>query len=254
MKVIESFGHSAPGAFSKFIFYICLSLGAIFSRSFPFILGLAALGVIAGMILIGSARKLFVVLLYSLLLALIIFLLHLFSHDGKTIFIFLFLKATVEGAGFGLLYGMKLMIFAASGFSVLTAIDPFDLITPFERMARKSGPLAGPLSSAILAFFIAIRFLPDFASRAKLTLLALRSRGLCFEGGLPRRARAAMIFLPPLFAGAIRRAELAGMALDLKGYATRYSRAVLASPKIYPGSLVLTVVSFLVLIGGIQTR
>jgi energy-coupling factor transport system permease protein len=215
---------------------------------------LAALSLIAGIIFIGSVRKLLVVLLCSLPLAIIIFLLHLFSHGGKAIFAFLFLRATMEGAGLGLLYGMKLVVFAASGFSVLTAIDPFDLIAPFERIARKSGPLAGPLSSAVLAFFIAIRFLPDFVSRARLTVLAFKSRGLGFEGGLSRRARAAMIFLPPLFAGAIKRAELAGMALDLKGYATRYSRAVLAPPGIYPGSVLLTVISFLVLVGGFQTR
>lgn len=243
-----------PGAVSKFFFYLSIALGAIFSQSIFFLVLLFLGLVVAGMFTARSPSGIANAVRYSLPFSLAVFVLHLFSHGGDRIFQFLFLTATFEGAYAGLLYAFKLIIFALSGYMIFTTVDPFDLVSPLERIARKSKRLTTSASSILLAFVLALRFLPELTSRARITVLALRSRGVDFKGNLRQRAGASLLLLPPLFAGAIKQAEISGMALDVKGFGTRFSRAVLAPPRIVFASSILSLIALVILIAGWSTR
>jgi len=225
-----------PGAVSIFLLSISMALAAVFSRDYLFLSLLIVLSIIAlalsGQGLGGIAK----VGRYSIVLAAFVFILHLFSHRGETIFQLWFLSATIEGFRAGMLYGLKLLSFAYSGYLIFAAVDPFDLLYPLERIARHAGPLGRPLASAAMAFY-----------------LAMRSRGLGHEGGLRHKTRFSLFLVSPLFAGAIKKASLIALALDIKGYGTRFYKARQRPMSINLASGGVSALSASVLIGGLLT-
>ena len=138
-----------------------------------------------------------------------------------------FLTATREGALKGLFFGAKLIVFALSASIILHTVDPFELIKPIERLTRHLGKFGKPVSYLAIAFSLALRFIPDLIFQASVTKLALSSRGVIFQGGLICKLRAAVLLVSTAFVGAFKSTESTAMALSVKGYSTRYSRAVL---------------------------
>jgi energy-coupling factor transporter transmembrane protein EcfT len=242
-----------PGAVSIFLLSISMALAAVFSRDYLFLSLLIVLSIIAlalsGQGLGGIAK----VGRYSIVLAAFVFILHLFSHRGETIFQLWFLSATIEGFRAGMLYGLKLLSFAYSGYLIFAAVDPFDLLYPLERIARHAGPLGRPLASAAMAFYLAMRFIPELVERGRITAMAMRSRGLGHEGGLRHKTRFSLFLVSPLFAGAIKKASLIALALDIKGYGTRFYKARQRPMSINLASGGVSALSASVLIGGLLT-
>ena len=103
-----------------------------------------------------------------------------------------------------------------------------------------------------LSIFLAIRFLPEMVQQGKLTLLAFKSRGLDMKGNLMHRARVASLVIPPMFVSGYKRAESASAALNAKGYATRYSRAVFGPVRITLGSVITLLISAVILFAGVR--
>jgi energy-coupling factor transporter transmembrane protein EcfT len=175
-----------------------------------------------------------------------IFVLHLFSHPGRRLFSILFLTATLEGAGAGLFYGARLVVFAYSAYVILLTVDPFELIRPLERAARYFGPARRLISAFALSFSLAMRFLPDLSREGRMTLLAFRARGIGFEGGLIKRARVAVQLLGTVLVNAFKRAESVSMALSIKGYSTRYAKAVFPSVRLSASGALVFLVSVII--------
>ncbi len=246
-------GVASAGSLSRFFFALSLALGAILSGSFVF-LGVAfVLGLLAIQVWKGTLQGAVRAGLYVLPLAIFIFVLHLFTHSGEPLFKLSFISATAEGARAGLLYGLKLFIYAASGYIIFAIVDPFNLIVPFERLARKFGPAGRFVSGLAIAFFLALRFLPELSNQGKNTLIALRARGLDFRGNLFHKLKVMLFVAAPLFVSGFKRADLAALALDIKGYGTRYLSAVFAPLRPNAVSLMVVLAGMAVVIAGIKT-
>jgi energy-coupling factor transporter transmembrane protein EcfT len=243
-------GFISAGAPSRLFFAFSLTISALFNDNIAF------LGLILLLLLLflglwrGNIQNILKVSLIAAPLAIFIFVLHLFIHNGQPIFKVAFLTATYTGARTGLLYALKLFIYSYSGYLIFIAVDPFELIQPVERIARKLGSAGRVLSGLALAFFLAVRFLPELSAQGKNTLLALKSRGLDLRGSLFHKADVMLLLITHLFVSGFKRADMAAQALAVKGYATRYTRAIYMPPKPNMGSFLIIVLSFAVIMVG----
>jgi energy-coupling factor transport system permease protein len=242
------------GSLSRFIFAISLASAAMFSWSYLFLAILLLFGISAALVWGAKMPTLITFARYAVILALFVFILHLFSHPGKLLFKLIRFHATAEGAKVGLYYAFKLLILALTGVLLFSAVDPQELISPLERLAGVAGPLGRPIESFAISLFLALRFLPELTALGHETTLAFETRGITFRGNLIHKARIATLIMAPLFVNGFKRSELAAAALNVKGYATRHSRAVLAPITISFGSVIVTVVSVLVIVAGWRTR
>jgi energy-coupling factor transporter transmembrane protein EcfT len=228
---------------ARFVFSISLATSGIFSNHYGFLALLLGISVSSLLLWKTPLPELVKFGKYSLAFAAIVFLLHLFSHDAQIIARLWFLHATVEGAGVGLLYALKLLIFAYSGYIIFASVDPFDLLSPLEKSSRHLGVVGHFVASSALAFFIALRFIPDLVQRGRMASLALKSRGLDSKGSIREKARFAVFLIAPLFAGAIKSASMVSTALDIKGYGTRYHKAIYEPAKVRLQSVILSLLS-----------
>jgi energy-coupling factor transport system permease protein len=244
---------ASAGALSIFILTVSIALAAIFTRNIICLVTLMALSIGTLILLHQKIGAIFKVGRYAMILAILIFGLHLFWHEGREIFSLWVLSATVEGAWAGLIYGLKLLVFAYSGYIIFAAVDPFELLKPLERLAYHAGPLGRLIASAALAFFLAMRFIPELVERSRMTSMALGSRGVGFDGGLRGKMKFALFMVAPMFAGAIKKAGLIALALDIKGYGTRYYRAKLHPVRFNLASAVVFLLATCVLTVGILT-
>lgn len=226
----------------------------MFSWSYLFLIILLIFAITACLTWGTKLNSLFMTFRFSVLLVLFVFALHLFSHTGYAIFSIHRLTATSEGATVGAFYGLKLFVFAFTGAILFFTVDPQELISPLERLARHAGPLGKPLESFALTMFLALRFLPEMTSLGRQTSLAFKTKGIDFRGGLVHKARVSTMVMAPLFVTAIKRTELTAAALDIKGYGTRHSRAVLRPLKIPLGGAIAILISIIVITAGWRTR
>ena len=190
----------------------------------------------------------------AFLFFLIVFLLHLFSGSEGVLFHIWFLKATIDGAVSGLFYGLKLIVFVYSAFIIFFKVDPAELINPLERMAKYLGPMGRYISSFLISFSLALRFLPDLSRQAQTTLMAFRSRGIDFKGGIVKKVEVANLLLVSIFVGTFKKAESVSVALDVKGYPLRYKQAVFPPVKIGMFGVFVFVVSISMIIAGWLSR
>jgi energy-coupling factor transporter transmembrane protein EcfT len=245
---------TGAGSLSKFTFSVSLALSAIFTGRVEFLCLLFFI-TIASFVLLGvEFNELTKVGKYALFMAIFVFNLHLFLHRGATVFGWWIFNATAEGFLAGLYYSLKLMVFALSGYIIIAAIDPYDLLAPLERLARHCGNTGRYVESLALSFFLALRFLPEFIERGRVTSLALQSRGIGHGGGLGNKARYASNLISPMFAAAIKKAGSASIALDIKGFGSRYYRATLPPIRLNFTSAVLLLISGGIFFMGWLTR
>lgn len=241
--------HFMAGSGARFIWSLLVALGAIWTNN-PFLLiGLLLINMVLLLVWNASLIDLYKVFRYIIWLFFFLFVLHLFSHTGEILFSVAGLHATREGARAGVLYGLKLFVFSYSGLIIFKTVDPNELISPLERLARKLGHPGRPLSSIALTFFLALRFLPEFSRQAKTTMLAFKGRGIDLRGSLIHKARVVSFLAAPIFVNALKRSELATAALNIKGYTTRHLRAELDPARLSLGSglLVLSAVAVAIL-------
>lgn len=216
---------SKAGSMSRFIFAVSVAAASVMATDFLTILAMILAAVVALLAWGKNPRSVLRVAQLLVWLVAFLFILHLFSHSGRRLFSILFLTATLEGAGAGLFYGLRLLAFAYAAYVILLTVDPFELTRPLERAAHHLGQMGRLISFFVLSFSLALRFLPDLIREGRMTLLAFRTRGVGFEGGMLSRARVAIQLVGTVFVNAFKRAESAAMALSVKGYATRYARA-----------------------------
>jgi energy-coupling factor transporter transmembrane protein EcfT len=243
----------ASGSLSRFLFSISLALAAVFTGSMIYLGLFWAFAVIAVLSWNGSVIEVARIARFAAIPFIFIFFLHLFSHEGDSLFHLWILSATLQGAEAGIFYGLKLLVFAFAAGIILLAVDPFDLVSPLERIARHSGRAGRPFGALALALFLAIRFIPELARQSRLTLLAFETRGLDMKGSFGHKAKVALLMIAPMFVNGFKRADLAAAALSIKGYSTRYSRGVLGPARITLGSVITLSISVIFLIAGWHT-
>lgn len=242
------------GSITKFIFAVAAAFAAAVSNNFGFLVILLAAVLTAFLTWGGAFKDILKIGRIALWFFLIVFLLHLFSGSETALFEFWILKATIDGAVSGLFYGLKLIIFIYSAYIIFFKVDPVELINPFERIARYAGPFGKPFSSFLISFSLALRFLPDLSRQAGTTLMAFRSRGFNFKGGILKKVRMANLLMASIFVSAFKRAESVSAALVLRGYTLRHKQAVFPPVKIGPFGIFVFAVSICMVIGGWLSR
>jgi len=240
----------SAGSASKFIFAIFVALSAVISDRLISIAVLIPVNALALVLSTKRFHSLIEVARLMIWLFAFIFILHLFSHKGTNLFSLFFLTATREGALTGLYYGAKLAVFSLSAFIVLRAVDPFELVRPLERISKLFGRYGWVLSYSTLAFSLALRFIPELIRQTEMTRLALQTRGVYFKGSAIARMRAAAMLVSAVFVNAFKGAESTSMALAVKGYSTRYLKAILPRAEFSIGSLLTAAISTAILIFG----
>jgi len=238
------------GQISKLIFAVSVSISAIKSMSFIFLGFSAGLALFAYLLWGGRFVDLIKFTRLLIWLGLFIFLLHLFVHKGDELFKIWLITATSQGAVLGLKYLAKLMVFGITALIILKTIDPFDLIQPLEKISYKFGHPGRFIAKGALAFSLALRFIPDIINQAGMTISALKSRGIDFEGGLLKKAKTASMLTATVFVAAFKKSEKAALSLSVKGYPGRYHRAIFPEARFSFQGFITIVVSGVVLYSG----
>lgn len=244
---------SKVGSVSRFIFAVCSAAAALKTDDSAFILAAIPVTAIALFLWTRNTRHIIEGTKIVIPLFAFIFVLHLFSHTGDTIFSIFFLHATLEGVSKGLFYGTKLIVFVFCALIILHAVDPFELVRPIERTAIALRRIGKPLSFMALALSLALRFIPELVRQGKTTVMALNTRGVTFEGGILEKSKDAVSLLVVMFVNAFKSAESASAALMVKGYSTRYVRAVLPPIRVTISGTLTLAVSAAILIYGWRT-
>lgn len=146
-----------------------------------------------------------------LLVALASFLIWSLTFNGKTIALAIGpLTVTREGMIFGAGMGVRLdlMIFCGLIFLATTAVEDFTY-----GLTRLGLPF--PLAFALSLSF---RLLPLFADTVRTIQDAQNARGLEPASGIFGRFRGFVPLLVPVFASALRRADLLALALEARGF------------------------------------
>lgn len=118
-------------------------------------------------------------------------------------------RATRPGLYFGAGMGLRLGLMIFAGLIFLAC-------TPVEEFSRGLTSLGLPFAVSF-ALSLSFRLAPLFGDTIRAILDAQRARGLKTEGGLGR-LKAYVPLLAPVFAGALRRADLLAIALESKGF------------------------------------
>jgi energy-coupling factor transport system permease protein len=238
----------------KFLFAVSAAFAASVSGNVFFLLTLLAAVLTAFLTWGGVFKDLMKIGKIALFLLLFIFTLHLFSGKGEVLFEIWFLEATADGVLSGFFYGLKLIIFVYSAYLIFFKVDPLELINPLERIVKYAGPFGRHISSFLISFSLALRFLPEFSRQSRTVLMALKSRGFDFKGGIAKKARVANLLIISIFVSTFKRAESISTALELKGYSLRYKQAVFPPAKVGLFGTFVGLVSICMIIGGWLSR
>jgi energy-coupling factor transporter transmembrane protein EcfT len=205
---------------AKLIWVICLSIIILFTYTITaqliIMLCLIALSIYGNLKFAGVMNyiKMFLPVIF------IIFIFHLFYHDGNTIFTIWFLTATDVGFHFGIFNFLRFINF------LLIAIGFFSWSSPLN-IATKLATLFGIARNRFfqdlaLVFFIALRFMPVLIRERANLRLAMKARGGMVQGGIYKKITMNAKIILPLLSRAIAQTDDVAAALALKGNAGVY--------------------------------
>jgi len=205
---------------TKLMWLVCLSIIILFLAQIPAqLIILAALIILAisGEIKFGHILgyiKLFVPIV------LLIFMFHLFYHDGRVLFKIWMLSATDTGMKAGLLNLLRFLNFLLITICFFSWSSPLNLAT---KLATCFGLAKGRFFQDLaLAFFIALRFLPVLIRERETLKLAMRARGMNLQGSLKNHLQANIKIMLPLIARVIGQTDDVACAIALKGNGNIY--------------------------------
>lgn len=151
-----------------------------------------------------------------LLLATVAF--NLFLTPGEPLFHLGPVEATRQGLERGLLLATRLALLALAGGLLTATTPPLALSRGLEKLLAPLGRLGLRVPDLSLILAIALEFIPLLADEARRINRARQARGALEGGGWRARLRAAIAILPPLFVGALRRADRLAEAMEARGY------------------------------------
>ena len=176
---------------------------------------LLALGAAAGRVpwrVFGRALRLVAILL------LVTLLFNLFLTPGEPWFTLGPLRASRAGLERGLVLAARLGLLALAGGLLTATTPPLALSRGLERLLAPLGRVGLRVPDLSLILAIALAFIPLLADEAQRLSLARRARGQGAREGWRARLGAAVAILPPLFVGALRRADRLAEAMEARGY------------------------------------
>jgi len=151
----------------------------------------------------------------------VIFLMHLFTTEGRPLFAFSRLPITMtrEGLAQGA-YVTWQFAGLVIGAAILTMTTlPTDLVSGIERLLRPLSRVGIPSQEIAVMTAMAFRFMPMLLEEYERLRAAQMARGADFStGGVALRVRAVRLITVPLLLSAFRRADELAQAMEARGY------------------------------------
>lgn len=155
-----------------------------------------------------------------MIIAAIAVILNVFFTQGGEVYVsWGFITISERGVNAALLAACRLTVLltGATLLTLTTAI--LDITEAFERLLSPLAKIGLPAHELGMMMGIALRFLPQFASEARIIHRAQISRGASFgSGALSGGIGAIGALLVPLFTSAFRHAETLALAMDARCY------------------------------------
>ncbi|MCP4581362.1 MAG: hypothetical protein GY839_07065 [candidate division Zixibacteria bacterium] len=230
----------------KFFWAICLSIVILFTNSIP--TQLTLVGLLLCLAFYGGlkANHLFKYLGLFWPVFSIVFVLHLFYHDGEIIFRIWLLNATYSGLFAGIFNLLRFMNFLLVAICFFSWASPLDISRQFARGIGRMGRKF--FQDMALVFFIAMRFMPVLVKEREIVKMAMKARGANFGGGFVNKVRMNLSLLLPIFSRIIGQTDDVASTLALKGNNGVYFAGEKAKSK---GSDILLILTGLALTVGI---
>jgi energy-coupling factor transport system permease protein len=119
----------------------------------------------------------------------------------------------------GVFYGWRLIVLVIATTLMTLTTSPVEFTDGLERLLRPLQRVGVPAHDLAMMMTIALRFIPTLLEEAEKIMKAQMARGAEFSrGSVPRRARALIPLLVPLFVGAFRRADALALAMEARCY------------------------------------
>jgi len=159
---------------------------------------------------------------------------------------------TRENLRLGLFYGYRLILLVLSTTLMTFTTSPVELTDGLERLLRPFRRIGVPAHELSLMMTIALRFIPTLLEETEKIMKAQMARGAEFSrGSLPRRARALVPLLVPLFVSAFRRADALALAMEARCYRGGEHRTRMTELRVAPRDYVAAAVLVLVSIAAL---
>jgi energy-coupling factor transporter transmembrane protein EcfT len=150
----------------------------------------------------------------------LVFILHLFYHEGELLFHIWIFKASDIGLKAGLFNIARFVNFLMLAVTLFSCTSPIELA---EKISTGFGIFRNRLFRELgLVSFIAMRFLPELTRERAIVKMAMIARGAKFGAGLTSKLKTEIRLLLPLFSRVIRQTDSVAAAIALKSYNGNY--------------------------------
>jgi energy-coupling factor transport system permease protein len=140
-----------------------------------------------------------------------------------------------------------------TGLFLTYTTTPIALTDAIESLLRPLAKLHMPVHSFAMMMTIALRFIPTIMEETEKIMAAQKARGADFtQGSLPKRAKALIPIIVPLFASVFRRADELATAMECRCYHGGEGRTKLRILK-YRGRDVMTLLVMLLFTAAVIT-
>lgn len=198
---------------------LLILIGIFLIRSWPafigaavFLLAIARLGRIPPQQLARAVKGVGFLLLFT-------FTLNALFTPGTTVVSLGPLSITEQGIERGVTLGLRLALIVAATTLLTASTTPLALADGLEYLMRPLRIFRIPVPELAMVTSIALRFIPILVAEAGRITKAQSARGVNVNEGSPvKRAISLAPILVPLFAGALRRADELGDALQARAY------------------------------------
>lgn len=155
-----------------------------------------------------------------LMLAIIAFIINVFTVRGTELWSWRFLSISEEGLSLGFRMAIRLFFLVMSTQICLTlTTTPLEIANGIERLLEPLARFGFPAHELAMMMSIALRFVPTLSQETEKIIKAQSSRGADYDtGGAIARARGLVSVLIPLFVSAFKRAEELATAMEARCY------------------------------------
>ncbi|MEW5873636.1 MAG: energy-coupling factor transporter transmembrane component T [Candidatus Zixiibacteriota bacterium] len=169
---------------------------------------------------VSGYRTIFRRLRWAMPMALIVLILYvLFAREpGNAIADIGGLIITDRAVDTGIHLALRLLGFVVLAGLLTDLTSPSGLAAGITRLLLPLRAVGVKVQTLYHLVFFTTRMAPLIAEELRTIRLGQKSRGIRFEGSLPRRVRASLSLIVPAFASAIRRSERLSLALATRGF------------------------------------
>ena len=126
---------------------------------------------------------------------------------------------TWEGIARAIQMVLRIVLLISGTFLLTYTTSPIALTDGLEKLLNPLKKIGVPVHEMTMMMSMALRFIPTLITETDKIMSAQKARGADFEtGSLPRRAKALLPILVPLFVSAFKRADELAVAMESRCY------------------------------------